>query len=222
MNATLNKSKSFGLYCSGNASRIVKFYSDHKNLVKYPPNLVVYDGANLTVHQIFQELFNQKYKWINKETLNEDEKRKINSYTSLKLMESLQDTMCQYLFCFGNRIMKSNIIRAFPNRLINFHPSLLPSFKGLNAIDLALQKNVSIIGNTAHFITEKIDEGDIIVQSAMLSQDFNNYEDVLELQFPMLKLILRDVLDYEISERKIYSELNSRTSKFIMPNKIVL
>ena len=63
------------------------------------------------------------------------------------------------------RILSSNFINHFQNRIINLHPSLLPSFQGLNAIEQAFNKNVKITGCTVHWVNERVDDGEIIAQA---------------------------------------------------------
>jgi phosphoribosylglycinamide formyltransferase-1 len=62
------------------------------------------------------------------------------------------------------RIIKRNFISEF-NNIINLHPSLLPSFPGLNSIRQAYEKKVKITGCTIHWVNEKIDDGEIIAQA---------------------------------------------------------
>jgi phosphoribosylglycinamide formyltransferase-1 len=62
------------------------------------------------------------------------------------------------------RILQSEFLSAFNNKIINLHPSLLPSFPGLNSIQRAFDKKVKITGCTVHWVTGKIDEGEIIAQ----------------------------------------------------------
>jgi len=63
------------------------------------------------------------------------------------------------------RILPSAIINRFVNRMINIHPSLLPSFKGLRAIEQAFEYGVRYTGCTTHFVEEGMDSGAIILQS---------------------------------------------------------
>ena len=63
------------------------------------------------------------------------------------------------------RILPTAIINRFVNRIINIHPSLLPSFKGLKAIEQAIAYGVRFTGCTTHFVEEGIDSGAIILQS---------------------------------------------------------
>ncbi len=63
------------------------------------------------------------------------------------------------------RILPTAIINRFVNRMINIHPSLLPSFKGLKAIEQAIDYGVRYTGCTTHFVEEGMDSGAIILQS---------------------------------------------------------
>lgn len=65
------------------------------------------------------------------------------------------------------RIVTSRLIQAFPERLVNIHPSLLPSFKGLDGIGQALAAGVTLAGCTAHLVSEAVDSGRILVQAAV-------------------------------------------------------
>ena len=65
------------------------------------------------------------------------------------------------------RLLSTNVIRAFPNRVLNIHPSLLPAFTGLDAQRQALEYGVRISGCTVHFVDDFLDSGPIIVQSAV-------------------------------------------------------
>lgn len=63
------------------------------------------------------------------------------------------------------RVLKSPMLQAFPRRIINIHPSLLPKFPGLEAWKQALAAGETVTGCTVHYLDEKIDHGDIIAQS---------------------------------------------------------
>ena len=65
------------------------------------------------------------------------------------------------------RIISPNFIEAFPNRIINIHPSLLPKYKGLNAVQQALDSGDVITGCTVHYVTEELDSGTIIRQETV-------------------------------------------------------
>ena len=64
------------------------------------------------------------------------------------------------------RILTPNFVWRYPNRIINIHPSLLPAFPGALAYVQAYERGAKIIGCTAHFVTEDLDQGPIIIQEA--------------------------------------------------------
>ena len=63
-------------------------------------------------------------------------------------------------------ILSKNFLKYFPSKIINIHPSLLPSFKGLDTHKKAKDAGVLIHGCTVHFVSEKVDDGKIIAQGA--------------------------------------------------------
>lgn len=63
------------------------------------------------------------------------------------------------------RVIKQKFLSTFNNKIINLHPSLLPSFPGLNSIKQAFEKKVKITGCTVHWVNEEIDGGEIIAQA---------------------------------------------------------
>jgi phosphoribosylglycinamide formyltransferase 1 len=65
------------------------------------------------------------------------------------------------------RVVTSVLIDAFPDRIINIHPSLLPSFPGIRAIEQALAAGVKIAGCTVHIVAPEVDSGPILVQAAV-------------------------------------------------------
>ncbi|MCS6874347.1 MAG: phosphoribosylglycinamide formyltransferase [Pyrinomonadaceae bacterium] len=65
------------------------------------------------------------------------------------------------------RLLSEGFIKAFPNRIVNIHPSLLPAFPGLNAQKQALEYGVKITGCTVHFVDEQLDHGPIILQRSV-------------------------------------------------------
>jgi phosphoribosylglycinamide formyltransferase-1 len=62
------------------------------------------------------------------------------------------------------RLLSAEFVQAFPNRILNIHPSLLPSFKGLDAQKQAIDYGVKVSGCTVHFVDENLDHGAIIAQ----------------------------------------------------------
>ncbi|MFL6390379.1 MAG: phosphoribosylglycinamide formyltransferase [Terriglobales bacterium] len=73
------------------------------------------------------------------------------------------------LICLAGymRLLSPEFIRAFPNRIINIHPSLLPAFPGMDAQKQALEYGVKVTGCTVHFVDEHLDRGAIILQKTV-------------------------------------------------------
>lgn len=65
------------------------------------------------------------------------------------------------------RVVKEPLLKAFPGRILNIHPSLLPSFPGLRAWQQALDYGVKVTGCTVHFVNEGVDAGPIILQESL-------------------------------------------------------
>jgi folate-dependent phosphoribosylglycinamide formyltransferase PurN len=215
-----SRNKSFAIYCSGGASRVIKFYSRSANLESLPPEIVVYDGDQPDVIAALSKLFGSRLIQFAGHHPQFDPDRP-NHSTSTFIERALDEHAIDYLLCFGTRLFKGSLIQKYARRLINFHPSLLPAYKGLMPIDRALTDKTPILGNTAHYMIDAIDGGEIIVQAAMLAEDFDSYEDVLELQFPMMKLILRDLLHYDIAPEAITADLSHRSKPYLIPAQCV-
>jgi phosphoribosylglycinamide formyltransferase-1 len=65
------------------------------------------------------------------------------------------------------RLLSPRVIDAFPHRILNVHPSLLPSFPGLEAQRQALEHGVQVTGVTVHFVDAQLDAGPIVMQAAV-------------------------------------------------------
>ena len=63
------------------------------------------------------------------------------------------------------RIVTPKLINEFPNRIINLHPSMLPKYKGLHAIERALDSGDNMTGVSVHYVNEELDGGEVIMQS---------------------------------------------------------
>jgi phosphoribosylglycinamide formyltransferase-1 len=74
------------------------------------------------------------------------------------------------------RLLSPGFIHAFHNRIVNIHPSLLPSFPGLNVQQQAIDHGVKISGCTVHFVNEDLDAGQIILQRAVEVKDDDTAE----------------------------------------------
>ena len=88
--------------------------------------------------------------------------REVYEQALLPAMQELDADL--YVLAGYMRILGSAIVRAFPGKMINIHPALLPSFTGLHAQRQAVQYGVKVSGCTVHFVDENLDCGPIILQ----------------------------------------------------------
>ena len=90
-----------------------------------------------------------------------------------KLMSYEVDLVCLAGYM---RIISPGFVAAFPERIVNVHPALLPSFPGLDAQAQALEFGVKVAGCTVHFVDEAVDHGVIILQRAVEVMDGDTAE----------------------------------------------
>lgn len=69
------------------------------------------------------------------------------------------------------RMVHAPLLAAYPNRVVNLHPALLPSFRGAHAIADAYERGVKVTGVTVHFANEEYDKGPIIAQRALAVEE---------------------------------------------------
>ncbi|HTP44508.1 MAG TPA: phosphoribosylglycinamide formyltransferase [Candidatus Acidoferrales bacterium] len=106
---------------------------------------------------------------------------------------ALQDAKVDLVCLAGYmRLLSPYFIAAFPQRILNIHPSLLPAFPGLEAQRQALEHGAKFTGCTVHFVDENLDAGPIVLQSAVAIRDDDTVESLSER-------ILRE-------EHRIYTE----------------
>ncbi|OZH54218.1 phosphoribosylglycinamide formyltransferase [Hydrocoleum sp. CS-953] len=85
-----------------------------------------------------------------------------------QIVKTLQEYDVEWVIMAGwMRIVTQVLINAFPNQIINIHPSLLPSFKGIKAVEQALKAGVKITGCTVHLVDVEVDNGPILMQAAV-------------------------------------------------------
>jgi len=178
----------YAFYVSGNASRVIKYFTKYPS-DKYKLEFIYYDGNNNIIVDYLIKKFGFERIFIFEHSAVDISQSKIGQLVSDDILYNLIKFNVDYLFCFGDRLLKPNLVDQYKYKIINFHPSILPSFKGLNAIDQALASSVQVLGNTAHFIDNGIDSGLIILQSVISRSSYIDYESVLDLQVIMLEKI---------------------------------
>jgi len=93
-------------------------------------------------------------------------KTKMTPETEEEVVRLLQEAKVDFVVLAGfMRVIKQPLLRAFPGRILNIHPSLLPAFRGLEAWRQALEAGVPEAGCTVHLVDEGVDTGKILGQS---------------------------------------------------------
>ena len=89
-----------------------------------------------------------------------------------RIASALRDVGCEYVIMAGYmRMVHAPLLEAFPNRIVNLHPALLPSFQGAHAIDDAYERGAKVTGVTVHFANEEYDRGPIIAQAPVVVRE---------------------------------------------------
>ena len=184
-------------YVSGKATRILKILKLYPQIVKSTVLIFNDSGNNNILHDICEKL-KIDYREIDYKKLSLKGKEK-NNFLSNKLLKSFKKRGVNYGFSFGGKLLVGDILFEYKNKLINFHPSILPHFPGINSIDRALAGKVNLLGNTAHFIDEGVDTGPVIMQSVIHKSKFVDYDSILDLQLPMINQIFKWLIEERIN-----------------------
>jgi phosphoribosylglycinamide formyltransferase-1 len=94
-----------------------------------------------------------------------------------RVVEVCEEFGVELVFLAGfMRVLKGPLLDRYPNRILNIHPSLLPSFKGLQAQQQALDYGVKVTGCSVHFVDRSVDGGPIIIQAAVPVHDDDDFD----------------------------------------------
>ena len=213
----------FAFYTTGKSGRVSKFIQQAPQSVLDSIKIIISDAE---IPDDSKRLYGQagiSHVQFDRKKFNHLTPRERNTLFSDFMLEALKQNQVDYCFSFGSHILCGDLLEEYKNRLINFHPAILPMFPGTKAIDQALvHGNVLLVGNTAHFIDAGIDTGSIIMQSVIPLHHFlshgNDYNVVLDLQITMLnklfdvinnkRLVINDgvveIKDADYSQAHIY------------------
>ena len=113
------------------------------------------------------------------------------------IIKILRDSNVELIVMAGwMKIVSENFVNTFKDRIINIHPSVLPSFKGKNPIEDALRSNSLITGCSVHFVDKDVDNGELIIQAALSI----NTDDNLSSLTKKIHDIEHKILPYGVSE----------------------
>src|SRR5215831_17012101 len=137
-------------------------------------------------------------------------KGRIREEHDAEVVAALRDARVDVVCLAGYmRLLSPEFVRAFPNRILNIHPSLLPAFPGLDAQKQAVEHGVKVSGCTVHFVDEHLDHGPIILQKTVpvldIDDDHALATRILEQEHLAYTEALRLVLtgEVEVQGRKV-------------------
>lgn len=105
-----------------------------------------------------------KAEWIDCQGFKTRFPDEVQAETAQRLLDAGVECVCLAGFM---RLAKKPLLEAFPNRILNIHPSLLPAFPGVEAWKQAMEAGVKETGCTVHFVDEGMDTGPVIVQESV-------------------------------------------------------
>lgn len=186
----------FGFYVSNTATRLCKLLKDNRSAGKIAFVLI----DNKKNERLRELCLGQKiplYEYSYKELGLKGKEQ--NEFISNRFMELMDEYNTPYSFINGSRILQGKLLTKYAWRLINFHPAVLPSFKGKSAIDQAINSGALLTGNTAHFIDAELDAGKMIMQNLFPAYKFKDYDEVLDKQIIMHLQIMQWLEEERIS-----------------------
>jgi formyltetrahydrofolate deformylase len=99
------------------------------------------------------------------------------------------------------QIIPKRMIDVFPNQIINIHHSFLPAFVGANPYERAFERGVKLIGATAHYVTEELDEGPIIEQDVHRVSHRHRPEDLIRIGSEVERIVLARAVKWHVNDQ---------------------
>jgi len=131
-----------------------------------------------------------------------DHKGKTREYHENEIHEIVGQYDCEYIILAKYmRILSSDFVQKYPQKLINIHHSFLPAFKGARPYYQAFRRGVKVIGATAHFVNEALDEGPIIEQDTIRVHHGYSPREMAKAGKDVEKIVLARALDLVFRDR---------------------
>lgn len=124
-----------------------------------------------------------------------------------KLLEELKKNQVEWVVLAGfMKILSPKVVRSYMNRIVNIHPSLLPSFPGVNAIKQAFEYGVKVTGVTVHLVDEKVDHGPILAQMPVRISPYDTIETlekkVHRIEHYLYSEVLKELFTRELNKTR--------------------
>ena len=147
-------------------------------------------------------------------------KGRVREEHDAEIIAALQDAKVDLVCLAGYmRLLSPGFVRAFPNRILNIHPSLLPAFPGLDAQKQAIDYGAKVSGCTVHFVDEHLDHGAIILQKTVPVLDTDDEHTlaarILEQEHPAYTDAIRLVLsgEVEVQGRRVVRKTSTEVKR---------
>ena len=153
-------------------------------------------------HDVLQPLvakFDLPFQCISHESLS----REAHETELLKVIDPLKPdylVLAKYM-----RVLTPEFVRRFPARIVNIHHSFLPAFAGARPYQQAFERGVKVIGASAHFVTEKLDEGPLIVQQVIPVDHTHTAHDLTQAGRDVEQMVLARALRLVFEDRVFLS-----------------
>ena len=161
--------------------------------------------GNYDVLQSLVERFNVPFHFISHENKNREEHDR-EMYEVIASYQPDYLVLAKYM-----RVLSAAFVEQFPHRIINIHHSFLPAFIGANPYRQAFERGVKIIGATAHFVSNDLDEGPILAQNVIPTNHTLNAKEMAQAGRDVEKIVLAQAL-----------KLVFRDKVFVSRNKTII
>jgi len=129
---------------------------------------------------------------IRKEQRNEDQ---------MRMFDFLQGKVDFLVLARYMQILQPFFVEAYGHRIINIHHSFLPAFIGANPYEKAFERGVKLIGATAHYVTDNLDEGPIISQDVIHCNHRDTVEDLVRKGRDVERTVLAEAVRLHLEDR---------------------
>lgn len=167
--------KDFAVFVSGSGTNLQAIIDKVKSgYIKANLNLVISDNPNAYA---LKRAENAGIETAVFDFKDFDSKRNFEN----AILNKLEERNIDFIVLAGfMRVLSPDFVKQYSNKILNIHPALLPSFKGVHGIKDAYEYGVKITGPTVHFVTEDVDSGPIIIQKAIEVRENDTLESLEE------------------------------------------
>lgn len=165
--------KKIAVFASGSGTNFQEIIDAvHTGELKAEIALLVCDKANALAVERAKKNNIEVFQFIPKDYVNKQAFEKV-------ILEKLTLLKVEWIALAGYmRLIGETLLRGYKGRIINIHPSLLPAFPGIKAIEQAFEAKVKVTGVTIHFVDEGMDTGPIIAQTPIFIEENDTIEAV--------------------------------------------